>query len=163
MDTLFENRYVRNKEIIKAMCLYLFFRRKIQIFLQAIMCALFVGALVSLILGYTYNWFALIAVPLYFAYKIYLYFAQVRRMMQRDQEMFGDAAVVESVVTEEGIQTSSSGGAQMTLSFDKFHSVDHTKKLILVYTKAKLIYVLPKDSFTKGSAEACLLFLKSKV
>ncbi len=163
MEGLYENRYVRDKKTIKLICRYLQFGRKIQIVLQAILCTVFLCALVSAILGYEYNQFALIAVPLYFMYKLIAYHSQVKHMLRRDQEMFGGEAFVETYVTDEGIHSFSSGETKLLVSYDHVRSVNQTKKMILVFTKAKLIYILPKDSFTKGTAEECLAFLREKI
>ena len=162
MEGLFENRYIRDKKTIKMICNYIHLGRRIQIMLSAVMCALFACALVSGLLGYSWNRFALIAVPLYFVYKLIFYFVQVKRMLQRDQEMFGGEAFVETYVTEEGIHSFSSGETKLTVSYEHIRFVDQTRKMILVFTKAKLIYILPKESFTKGTAEECLAFLRTK-
>lgn len=162
MESLFENRYVRDKQLIKAICCYLYFGRRILIICQAILLTCFACSFLLAILGYSINWIVLIGVPLYFVYKLIVYFLQVKRMMQRDLEMYGEVAFVETVVTEEGLHTTSSGGTQMLLSYENITNVTKYKKYVLVFTKAKLMYILPKDGFTKGTAEEFVLYLKSK-
>lgn len=40
--------------------------------------------------------------------------------------------------------------------------VDKTKNLILLQSKASLIYIFRKDTFTKGTTDDFVIFLRSK-
>ena len=50
----------------------------------------------------------------------------------------------------------------MELPYDKVKKIAQTKSLIILRSQANFWYILPKNTFTKGTAEEFLAFLKSK-
>jgi hypothetical protein len=73
MEILFENSHVRNKELAKEVYGYYYFKRKIMVALYIILTLSFVGNLLIWIFEGMFG-VALILVPVYFLFVIYLYF-----------------------------------------------------------------------------------------
>ena len=69
---------------------------------------------------------------------------------------------VETIVTNEYIQNTASTGAVNKLEYDKIRNSVQTKNLILLRSKANLIYIFRKDTFTKGNKEDFISFLNGK-
>lgn len=162
MDVLFENSYVRDKKFAKDIYKYLYFHR-VSIIVSYVFLSLFFCANILLwIFEEYYNLFVLVLVPSLFAFRLYSYFRSVKLMVKRDSEVHGKEVTVESVVTGEGIQSSVSTGSVSTLAIGNIKKAVNTKKFILLHTEAKLLYIFPKDKFTKGNAEDFIKFLKDK-
>ncbi len=83
-------------------------------------------------------------------------------MVNRDSEVHGKEISVETIVTNEYIQNTASTGAVNKLEYDKIRNSVQTKNLILLQSKANLIYIFRKDSFTKGDIESFIRFLNGK-
>ena len=69
---------------------------------------------------------------------------------------------VETIVTNEYIQNTASTGAVNKLEYNKIRNSVQTKNLILLRSKANLIYIFRKDTFTKGDKESFIRFLNNK-
>ena len=162
MEILFENSYVRNKELAKEIYRYYYFRRKWLVVCYALLLLSFLGNILISIVEKTYNWGVFIFVPLYFLFQFYCYFRQVNTMVKRDSEVHGKEISVETIVTNEYIQNTASTGAVNKLEYDKIRNSVQTKNLILLRSKANLIYIFRKDTFTKGNKEDFAHFLRSK-
>ena len=160
METLFENSYVRNKELAKEIYRYYYFQRKGLIVCYVLLLLSFFGNI--LIFEKTYNWGVCIFVPLFFLFQLYCYFRQVNTMVKRDIEVHGKEISVETIVTNEYIQNTASTGAVNKLEYDKIRNSVQTKNLILLRSKANLIYIFRKDTFTKGNKEDFISFLNGK-
>ena len=83
-------------------------------------------------------------------------------MVKRDSEVHGKEISVETIVTNECIQNTASTGAVNKLEYDKIRSAVKTKNLILLRSKANLIYIFRKDTFSKGTTDEFIAFLTSK-
>ena len=83
-------------------------------------------------------------------------------MVKRDSEVHGKEISVETIVTNEYIQNTASTGAVNKLEYDKIRNSVQTKNLILLRSKANLIYIFRKDTFTKGNKEDFISFLNGK-
>ena len=83
-------------------------------------------------------------------------------MVKRDSEFHGKEISIETIVTNEYIQNTASTGAVNKLEYDKIKNVAQTKNLILLRSKANLIYIFRKDTFAKGNKEDFADFLRSK-
>jgi hypothetical protein len=158
MDILFENRYTRTKEIMREYCGYMFFLRPSMVICD---CLLVFFVVASILLGGSPG-IALVLV-LTAAAQLILYFYTPNAMEKRDAEAAsGGTITVEAAATDDLLLFRVSNGAEQELPYVKMKKVAQTKRLILIYTEAKLCYILPKDTFTKGTAEAFLAFLKEK-
>ena len=162
METLFENSYVRNKELAKEIYRYYYFQRKWLVVCYALLLLSFLGNILTSIFEKTYNWGVCIFVPLFFLFQFYCYFRQVNTMVKRDSEVHGKEISVETIVTNEYIQNTASTGAVNKLEYDKIRNSVQTKNLILLRSRANLIYIFRKDTFTKGNKEDFISFLNGK-
>lgn len=97
-----------------------------------------------------------------FLFQLYCYFRQVNAVVKRDEEVHGNEIAVETIVTEEYIQSTAATGAVNKLGYDKIRYAVQTKNLILLRSKANLIYIFRKDTFTKGTLDDFVTFLKAK-
>ena len=162
METLFENSYVRNKELAKEIYRYYYFQRKWLVVCYALLLLSFLGNILTSIFEKTYSWGVCIFVPLFFLFQLYCYFRQVNTMVRRDSEVHGKEISVETIVTNEYIQNTASTGAVNKLEYDKIRNSVQTKNLILLRSRANLIYIFRKDTFTKGNKEDFISILNGK-
>ena len=162
METLFENSYVRNKELAKEIYRYYYFQRKWLVVCYALLLLSFLSNIFISIFEKTYNWGVFIFVPLFLFFQLYCYFRQVNTMVKRDSEVHGKEVSVETIVTNEYIQNTASTGAVNKLEYDKIRNSVQTKNLILLRSRANLIYIFRKDTFTKGNKEDFISFLNGK-
>ena len=162
MEILFENSYVRNKELAKEIYRYYYFQRKWLVVCYALLLLSFLSNIFISIFEKTYNWGIFIFVPLFLLFQLYCYFRQVNTMVKRDSEVHGKEISVETIVTNEYIQNTASTGAVNKLEYDKIRNSVQTKNLILLRSKANLIYIFRKDAFTKGDTESFIKFLNGK-
>ena len=162
MEILFENSYVRNKELAKEIYRYYYFQRKWLVVCYALLLLSFLSNIFISIFEKTYNWGVFIFVPFFLLFQLYCYFRQVNTMVERDSEVHGKEISVETIVTNEYIQNIASTGAVNKLKYDKIRNSVQTKNLILLRSKANLIYIFRKDTFTKGDKESFIRFLNNK-
>ena len=162
MEILFENSYVRNKELAKEIYRYYYFQRKWLVVCYALLLLSFLSNIFISIFEKKYNWGVFIFVPLFLLFQLYCYFRQVNTMVKRDSEVHGKEISVETIVTNEYIQNTASTGAVNKLEYDKIRNSVQTKNLILLRSKANLIYIFRKDTFTKGNKEDFISFLNGK-
>lgn len=161
MEILFENSYVRNKELAKEIYFYSYFQRKLIVVFYILLAVSFSTNIYLIIFKQIYNWSVLILVPSFLLFQIYGYFRQVNLAVKRDNEVSRKEIVVETIVTNEYIQNTDSTGAVNRLEYNNIKSVVQTKNLILLYSKANLIYVFRKDTFTKGTKDEFITYLRN--
>ncbi len=162
MEILFENSYIRNKELAKEIYRYYYFQRKWLIAFFVFLIAGFICNILMAIMSGVYRWWVFAFVPIYFLYHFFCYFRQVNTMVKRDKETHGKEITVETIVTDGFIQNTASTGGVNKLEYDNIKSSVQTKNLILLRSKANLIYIFRKDTFSKGSKEEFILFLRNK-
>lgn len=162
METLFKNEYTRDRSLVKEVYKYFYFKRKIYIFAYALWGANFLLALYLALFQNQYRYGPLIGAPLLMLLPSLFYHFQVKTVIARDLETHGKAVGVEITVTDEFIESKASTGSVYKLDYSSIRVVLQTKNMILLRSRANLIYIFKKDSFTVGRAEDLLLFLKSK-
>ena len=162
VEVLFENSYTRNKELLKEIYGYHYFKRKSVVVALVALALCFVANIVVALLGDAYNIEFIIIIPLFFAFHVYLYNRQVYTVLKRDQEVHGKEITVQTIVTNDFIQNTSSTGSVNKLEYNKIKKAVQTKGLILLLSDAKLFYIFKKDSFTVGNKEEFISFLKYK-
>ena len=162
MEILFENSYVRNKELAKEIYRYYHFQRKPLVVCHIIILLSLVANLLAVIFDEKHNLGIIVFSLFYFFARLFSYYNQVNAMVKRDNEMYGKEITVETIVTDEFIQNTASTGSVNKIEYDKIRSAAQTKNLILLRSKANLIYIFRKDTFTKTNAQMFVAFLKSK-
>lgn len=163
MEVLFQNTYVRNKDLAKEIYSYYFFRRPVRIFCHIVLLLCILLRVYSIILfGWeTIDYFVLLYSFLFFL-QIPLYYHQVNTMVKRDLELSRDEITVTTNVTEDYIENINSLGAKTQLKYENIKKCSETKNLILLFSKAKLIYIFRKDSFIHGTADEFKTFIRNK-
>ncbi len=162
METLFENSYVRNKELAKEIYRYYYFQRKWLVVCYILIFLSFLANVLIAMFEKAVHWGVLVIVPLFFFFQLNCYFRQVNTMVKRDSEVHGKEIAVKTTVTNEYIQNTASTGAINQLEYDRIRNVAQTKNLVLLRSKANLIYIFRKDTFTKGTKDDFIAFLKTK-
>lgn len=164
MEPLFENNYTRDKNLAKEMYQHIFFKRPLNMVLNGLLLLVFVVNL-SIAIG-TNDWsngLYLIIIPVFFGYEVFTYYRAVNTMVKRDLEV-NQGQKIEIVVTvsEEGLQQKASTGGESQLAYADIKKTMQTKNLILLQSEANLLYILRKDTFTKGNAKEFVAFLQGK-
>lgn len=162
MDILFENNYTRNKELAKEIYGYYYFKRKVYIFTYIVSAFVFLLELISAFLFHSFSITIFICITLVALLPCICYFSQVNAMVSRDKELCGQEIEVKTIVTNEFIQNTASNGSVNKLDFDKVKRAIETKNLILLHSKANLVYIFKKDSFSLGTKKEFISFLEAK-
>ena len=162
MDVLFENSHIRNKALAKELYGFIFFRRHYLFVAYIVLLISFIINLILLFTTGTTNWYIFIFVPLFLVLRVITYYKSVKLMTERDDEMFGGPVEVKAIVTDEFIQNTTSSGSVNKLEFNKIKKVNQTKNLILLLSDSKLIYVFRKDSFSVGTYDEFIVYLRNK-
>ena len=163
METLFENSYIRSTKIAKDFYRYICFKRPFILTFDILIGLSFIVNIISLLAGYTATYSVLVLAPIFYLFQIIQYLRAVKTMIKRDNELANGTAInVNTIVTSESIKCTSSSGSVNEIPLSKFKKVIKTKRLILVRSESKLIYIFPKDSFTKGSSDEFITFLNAK-
>lgn len=162
MEILFENSYVRDKQMLKEIYKYYFFKRKSMVVSYIILFLCFLVNLLMALFDGIFNYFILVFIPLLLALRFFYYYRQVDIVLKRDAEMHDKEITIEVIATNEFIQNTASNGSVNKLEYNRIKSVTQTKNFILLLSKAKLIYIFKKDNFTKGTPEDFIVFLRNK-
>jgi hypothetical protein len=167
-EILFENSHVRDKATVKEMYSYEFFKKRKQIVLFALL-AFFVILYVGVIIWeYVYfgiwsmNYWIIALYLLIPILEVLMYIVSVKTTLKRDIEMFGKELEAKFKVTSDSIICESMTGSVTETGFDKIKSAAQTKNLIVLRSKANLLFVFRKDGFSIGTKEDFVAFLKSK-
>jgi hypothetical protein len=163
MDILFENSFTRDRDLAKDLYFYMYFRRPVMIIIYIAFAAYFCSAIIDAFFITGQLNLLLVIIPiLYFALIVFVYFRGVNMLVKRDLELYGKPAEINIAVTEEAINTTFSSGAALSLNYDSFKKVVRTKKYIHLFTKTNAVITFKKDSFSIGTPDELLAFLKSK-
>ena len=164
MDSLFENNYTRTLAITKELYRYWSFKRPFLVVFDILFGLFFVYHIIEYVVyHYSYNLIMSIYAPLFFLLQFYLYHRAAKTVIKRDMEiMNGRFMNIKIIATDQLIQNISSTGSISKVPYFKIEKVIQTKNLILLRSEAKLIYMLPKNSFTKGTPEEFIAFLRQK-
>ena len=162
MEILFQNTYVANKELYKEIYWYAYFQRKFFVFSYFVLAFYFVFNLACALFCQRYSLAMFILIPLLFGLRFLGYFSQIHTTVKRNKEVCDEDMRIETVVTDSCIQQTASNGAVNQIEFGKIRYAVQTKNLILLRSKANLMYVFDKRTFTVGSKEAFVSFLMTK-
>lgn len=164
MDILFENRFSRTREVAKDMYSHHFFKSKSAIFAYVFFSLCLILQLVLGLYTHKFGYLIITAAIVFFvfAFRIFCYFNSVKLMSKRDMECFGKEAEIVVFVKEECIEYGTVGAVPNKLLYSNIKFAYETKNLILIRSTARLLYIVKKDSFIKGSAKEFEEFLRSK-
>ena len=86
----------------------------------------------------------------------------LRTVDRREREMFREGPPEVTVRIYDDRVESEGPGAKTNTAISSFQRIYRTDRLIVPHTKGNLMFLLPEDAFTKGSAEECVRFFASK-
>ncbi len=156
METLFESRYVRNRQWAKEAYSYIMFKQK-----PLVVCYILLApTLVANVL--LQNWGVSAFILGFCAVVVLNYFRVVKMITASDAELHDGEITVETVVTETYIQNTNAIGTVHKIEFHNIKKAAQTKNFIILQTKARMVLTIGKNTFTKGTLEEFLTFLKSK-
>ena len=162
MEILFTNTYVRNKKLAQEIYRYFCFRRRLIIVCYVLMAITFLLNLILLAFGESPEPFTIIFPVVFIILMILSYFSQVNAMIKRDLEVHGQEISVKTIVTDAYIENTASTGSVNQIEYNKIRYAVQTRNLILLRSKANLIYIFRKDTFEVGTKEEFITFLKGK-
>ena len=120
METLFENSYIRDKNLWKGLYNYFFFRRPAVIACHILtVIALILATIYVVLFGWDNNCISYTILILLMSWHILNYFLQVNAGVKRDREMFDGSPSVKITVTEEYIEHTVSDSVTTQIKFDK--------------------------------------------
>ncbi len=162
MDVLFKNSHTNDKETAKEVYRYFYYQRKLYIVSYIMLAVFFIQNLIYAILGFNYSIALFIIIPIGALFPTYCYFYQFNAMLKRTIETYGKEITTEKTVTEEFIHNVTETGNQTKIPLCNIKVAIQTKNLIMLRSQANLLYIFRKDSFTVGTKEDFITFLKSK-
>ena len=162
MEPLFENRYIQDEAMIRE-----FFRRTqllSPVYILGYLCCVY------FLLNFIFVWaffgycelYYLIFTAALLGYYWLLYHRSIKLTMNRELEMSSGKPLERRLVVTEDCFIHYTPTSSVEIPFDSVKKVRQSKNLILVCTKAKQAFVFPKATFTRGTLEEFLAFLKSK-
>ena len=161
-DALFELEYVRRIEDLKAAYRRVFFLMTSSVILHTMM--------VVMLLGYGYlgikthdKLYLILAGVMLLALllRVWIYWLSIRTLEKREKELFnGKAPTVHAEIFDDFIRLKSDGETETPISSLK--QAFRMKTLIVIRTKANLLFVFPVSSFKLGTPEGLLRFLAER-
>ena len=170
METLFENKYTNDKETIKEYLIYSFWKRPSAIVSNILLVCMFMFFL-SFYLSWNastdnkyFSLFFMLWILIVWTVVLVRFLMSLRLAIRRNLEMNeGKPPVFNYLIFEDKIDLCfGTSESKSSIVFALIKKVAVTKNLILLITKAKLLVILRKDSFTKGTYDEWLRFLREK-
>ena len=121
-EVLFENRYVRNRALLKEMYFHCYFKRKWLMAIYIILALLFVISLITAIVNmtdHTINLSAFGFVPLFFIAMYIFYINRVNTALNSDREIYGSEPTITIIATDEFIKIETPGKSSVKLEYGK--------------------------------------------
>ena len=173
METTFENKFISTPEAAKQLYRYWYFGRPLFIAAHVVMLLNLLSGIVGIILHIINPDIPFINTPdriipvcsfilIIEGLWIFSYFAQIKNYEKRSLELGRTEVECTVNIDNAGIRSQESLGSSSSVGFDKVQSAFTTKDYIYIMTRAKLIFMLKKDSFTVGDTSGLLNFLRMK-
>ncbi|MBO5232046.1 MAG: YcxB family protein [Clostridia bacterium] len=162
METLFENRYIKNREWAKDVFGYINFRRPLIIVFDIYFFLYIVIGIIDIIVDKNIDVYSFILPIVWIFLQVFIYVKNVNVTLKRDLEIHGKPIEVAVIVTDEKITTVQSTGSEIHLNYADVKKAFQTKKYIYLQTKTNLLCSFKKDGFSFGNKEDFLEFLRNK-
>lgn len=164
MEVLFENKLIRNRDVFKSFCGYNCFQRPISIIMFCICGVCVILNILQYLLWWDVDFgLAMVYAIAYVVVLLAMYSRGVNNCIKRDKEQFGtDSLLVTTSLANNSLQCTYGELQAAPVALDQIKKVVITKKLILMFSKAKLCYILDKNNFTVGTYDDFIAFLRSK-
>ena len=161
VETLFENKCVRDREWAKDCYGYIYFRRPVAIVFEVLAALYLVWNVYDVLANGMINMF--IIFPFFWvAMTTLLYRKNTTLTLKRDLEMHGRAVEIVTTVTNKDIAISLTTGALYRVSIADIKKVTETKKYIYLWSKTNVLYPFKKTGFSVGNGEELRIFLRNK-
>ena len=166
METLFENRYVRDKATVREVYLYYYFKQRSRVILYIItallVCELTVVCLFTHHFPNSY-FLLLLWVALFFLIQFIAYYRSVSLVEKRDREITkGESLTIRFTVSDTEISVNTQAGAEYSVELSAIKHGVQTKNTIVLFSRARMLYIFRRDAFTVGDADQFLAFLTQK-
>ena len=164
-EILFENRYMIDEAMNRDYLSWMFFRRPAQIVFHILFLLYFLFAVIAVCAGFggVYSWLLLLLVAAVFALQIVRYRRAVKNVRKNIDELYGGTPPEGIVtVTDRLFKSTLSNGAVSQIELRHLTSARRAGNLILLRSDGGLLFVFPADTFTTGSPDAFLAFLRGK-
>lgn len=158
MEPLFINRYVRDETVFRELHFYYRYRRPLMLIIHILLAVDFLYSVIATVFFFPL-WEPIVIVLLGEILIYVMYRIQLSSAVKRDRETFGGQPEVTVEVTETGIRGSANGQFSAEVPFDQFRRATETKHLIVLTSKARLLYIFHKDSFQQGTVAELRRFL----
>ena len=169
MEIHFENKYTRDKDSIREYLNYFCFKRPLLMVLNIFLAFIFLFTAASFfyppIFPFSASKDLYIVLPLFiWTVNILRYFKALKLSVMRDREINnGNPIDMHYIVSDEKVEVCcESIETKNSVYLSQLKKVVKTKNFIILITEAKLSLVLKKDSFTKGTPDELLSFLRKK-
>ena len=162
-EPLFELHYTRSVDQVKEAQRYMFRKRPSAIAMHVLVI---ICVVLNLALwfwrGDPVNLIAAMCVVLIVLLRGWFYHWTLQNVDRREEEMFHGCPPEVTVRIYDDRVESEGLGAKTNTAISSFRRIYRTDRLIVPHTKGNLMFLLPEDAFTKGSAEECVRFFASK-
>ena len=165
MEARFKNKFVRDEDTAKEIYKYWYFKKPLMVVVYVILGAYALSCILGFIIDFNSAKEAMpiFAMIVFFTAFIFIsYRSQVKAMVQRDKEMSGGEALCCEISVSDDEITLSTLESRSPVSMSNLKSAFITKNYVVVITKARLMFILKKDSFTIGDTESFVAFLREK-
>ena len=166
MDEIrFVNSFTRDKNTAKEIYGWWFYKRPLFVAFYVIMAFYLLSFVLGMIIS-PEGAIRDLPVAAFILFGIFLfsfsYFSQVRAMIRRDAEMSGGKELVSTVTITDSEAAVTSFDSRTAIAFENLKYAFATKNYIVLVTKARLMIILKKDSFTVGDLDGFVAFLQAK-
>ena len=161
MEILFENSYVRSKEVIKELYRKITFMRPLSWVIYLLLGGIALLNIVKALCGMDYSFGGCVYIIIFVFMQFVMCGNSVSTAVARDREKFGpEALTVRTQVTQEGIQAFYGEKTADPIPVSQIKKVWTTKNLIVLHTKSRLVLIFDKNNFTVGTREEFLKYLR---
>ena len=164
-ESYFEVEFAQTLEQIKELYRFHFFRKPSSLALNIATCCIFFLYIFRMIFLSVDLFDVVILVILLLLIPLYLlvYRLTVKHMVKRQHELCGEQDVQARFgFYNDSFVMNESTGAQFNIDYSSIKCCYQTKNLFLLYSKANMIYSIPKDAFTKGNPAYFIPFITSR-
>ncbi len=162
METRFENRFARDKNTAKEIYGWWFYKRPLFVFFYVYMAIYFSFFIATAILSPGSIADALpivICIIVIIAAFAFSYFSQVNAMVKRDAELSGGGELMCTVTVSDSEAVITALDSRTAIGLENVKYAFTTVGYIVLVTKARLMIILKKDSFTLGDADSFIAYL----
>lgn len=173
METNFENKYTQVSESSKQLYLYWYYKQPLFLVIHILAGVNFLSGIAGIIINLInlegtlfINSIenilpSMLFILIFEGILLFSYFANIKTMEKRNTELSRSEIECTVTVNADGITNYALESSQ-NVPLSSIKRAFTTKDYIFVVTRAKLVFILKKDSFTVGDTSGLLNFLRMK-